>query len=159
MLFVVAAGCGGGASFVDQVYRDEESRYRVGELGGGWERMAVEQNDLAFHHSDLGAVVQVNANCDPGADVPLTALTNHLLIGFTDREWHSSQTIPFDGREALRSHITASLDGVPRELLLYVLKKDECTYDFALVAPPGDTYRRAERDFERFVADFTTEVR
>lgn len=158
LALVLALGCGGGATFADNVYRDREATYRVGELGPGWERITMEGNDLAWHHDGLGAVVQVNATCDPFQDVPLSALTNHLLIGFTEREMRSSETVPLDGREALRSHLVARLDGVPRELLLYVMKKDMCTYDFALVAPPGDEYRGAEPAFERFVAGFTTEL-
>lgn len=152
-----AAGCG-GASFSDQIYRDGEARYRVGEIGRAWQRLEVEDNDLAWHDPQTGAIIQVNATCDPFQDVPLRALTNHLLIGFTDREWRSSEPVPLDGREALRSHLVAKLDGVPRELLFYVLKKDRCTYDFALITPPGEPYRRAEPEFERFVAGFTTEL-
>jgi hypothetical protein len=151
-------GCAGGGQLQGQVFRDAEARYRVGALGGGWDRIDMGDNDLAWHHDAIGAIVQVNATCDPFQDVPLTALTNHLLIGFTERRWRSSQVVPLDGREALRSHVVAKLDGVPRELLFYVLKKNECTYDFALIAPPGTSYERAEPDFERFVAGFTTEV-
>lgn len=153
-----AAGCGGGASFADHVYTDPEARYRVGAIGGGWERIGIEQNDLAWLDERTGAVVQVNASCDPFQDVPLSALTNHLLIGFTDREWRSSEAVPLDGREALRSHVVARLDGVPRELLLYVLKKNRCTYDFALIAPPGEPFRAAEPAFERLVSGFSTEL-
>jgi hypothetical protein len=149
-------GCGGGAELRGNVVEGQQASYRIGDLGAGWQRVAIEDNDLAWHHPELGAVVQVNATCDPFQDVPLRALINHLLIGFTDREFLGSDRIPLDDREALRSHLTARLDGVERELLLYVLKKDECTYDFALVAPPGERYRRAEPDFERFVAGFST---
>jgi hypothetical protein len=158
-LAAASSGCGGGPTLQGDVVRGQQANYRIGELGAGWQRVAIEDNDLAWHNPGAGAVVQVNATCDPFQDVPLTALTNHLLIGFTDRVYHSSDVVPLDGREALRSHVTARLDGVERELLLYVLKKDECTYDFALVAPPGDRYRRAEPDFERFVAGFQTRVR
>lgn len=157
-LVLFAAGCGGGASFSNHVYRDAEAHYRVGEVGSRWERVGIGDNDLAWHDAGTGSVVQVNATCDPFQDVPLSALTNHLLIGFTDREWRSSDGVPLDGREALRSHVVARLDGVPRELLLYVLKKDQCTYDLALIAPPGDAFRAAEPEFERLVAGFTTEL-
>ncbi|HJL17228.1 MAG TPA: hypothetical protein RMH99_16290 [Sandaracinaceae bacterium LLY-WYZ-13_1] len=157
-LALAALGCGGGGTLAGQVYRDAEARYRVGDLGPGWDRLEMGDNDLAWHHDELGAVVQVNATCDPFQDVPLTSLTNHLLIGFTDREYRSSDVVPLDEREALRSHVVAKLDGVPRELLLYVLKKDECTYDFALIAPPAAGYERAAPAFERFVQGFTTEV-
>ena len=156
-LFLSVLGCGGGASLSGNLYRDAEASYRVGELGAGWESVRMDQNDLAWHSASLGAIVQVNATCDPSGDVPLTSLTNHLLIGFTDREMLSSDPVALDGREALRSHVVASLDGVPRELLLYVLKKDECTYDFALIAPTGERYTAAEPVFERFVASFSTE--
>lgn len=149
-------GCGGGRSFSAGLYTDSEASYRVGELGPDWERIEMSQNDLAWHSASRGAIVQVNATCDPFRDVPLTSLRNHLLIGFTDREIRSSERVPLDGREALRSQILASLDGVPRELLLYVLKKDQCTYDFALIAPPGESYAAAEPEFEAFVSAFAT---
>ncbi len=158
LALVIAAGCGGGATFVHDVYQDREATYRVGELGAGWERLSIGDNDLAWHNASIGAVAQVNATCDPFQDVPLTALTNHLLIGFTDRDYRSSETVPLDGREALRTHVVAKLDGVPRELLFYVLKKNDCTYDFSLITPAGDGYREAEPMFERLVAGFTTEV-
>lgn len=155
---LLMVGCGGGGTLAESVYRDAEARYRIGELGDGWDRLEIGDNDLAWHHDEIGAIVQVNATCDPFQDVPLTSLTNHLLIGFTDRDYVSSDLVPLDGREALRSHVVAELDGVPRELLLYVMKKDRCTYDFALIAPPDASYRRAEPEFERFVRGFTTEA-
>ena len=155
---LAAVGCGGGGTLAGREYTDPEAEYRIGELGPGWERLGIGDNDLAWHNAEIGAVVQVNATCDPFQDVPLTSLTNHLLIGFTDRDYISSDRVPLDGREALRSHVVASLDGVPRELLLFVMKKNRCTYDFALIAPPGESYRRAEPRFEAFVSGFTTEV-
>lgn len=154
---ILLGACGGGATLTGGVYADGEARYRIGDLGEGWDRIGVDQNDLAWHHDALEAVVQVNSTCDPFQDVPLTSLTNHLLIGFTDREWVSSDRVPMDGREALRSHVRARLDGVPRELLLYVMKKDECTYDFALVTH-AEAFDEASRVFERFVGEFSTDV-
>lgn len=152
------AACGGGGALLGDVYRDGEASYRIGQLPDGWESVGVRRNDLAWHHEGHGSIVQVNASCDPFSDVPLTSLTNHLLIGFTDREWRSQDIVPLDSRDALRSHVSARLDGVPRELLLYVLKKDECTYDFALVAPPGEGFESARAEFEPFVQGFSTEV-
>lgn len=142
------------------VYRDAEARYRIGPVGASWTPLDVEgEGDLAWHDPRAGAVVHVNATCDPGADVPLTALTNHLLAGFTAREVVSEELVPFDGREALRTHVRARLDGVPRELLLYVLKKDGCVYDLGLVTPTGRAFEDALTSFEPFAAGFTTEVR
>lgn len=154
-----ALACGGGPALRGNVFEGEETRYRVGELGPGWQRLDVaDQNDLAFHHEGAGAIVQVNSSCDPTSDVPLTSLTNHLLIGFTERDIRDQRVIPMDEREALRTHVVARLDGVPRELLLVVMKKDDCVYDFALITPPDASFAQAAPEFERFVGGFSTSV-
>ncbi len=157
-LVTALAACGGGGGQLrGSVYSDREARYRIGTLSGEWQRLRVDdQNDLAWRSERLGSIVQVNATCDPGSDVPLTALTNHLLLGFTDRDTREQTIVPMDGREALRTHVIASLDGVPREILFYVLKKDDCVYDLTLLTPVGPSFERALVEFEPFVQGFTT---
>jgi hypothetical protein len=149
------AACGASTSFREGVYRDGEARFRVGALDASWERLDLAQNDLAWRRD--AAIIQVNATCDPFQDVPLTALTNHLFIGFRDRTIRRQERISLDGREALRTRAVASLDGVPRELLFVVLKKDACTYDFALIGPEGPAFAAALPAFDRFVGGFSTE--
>ncbi len=151
-------GCGGGTHLHGRDYRDDEAHYRIGELGAGWAPVVVQDNDVAFHSERLGAIVQVNATCDPAGDIPLTVLTNHLLAGFTQRQTLSEDLLPMDGREALRTHVIARLDGVPRELLIFVMKKDDCVYDLTLIAPEGPSFASAQTVFEGFVGGFTTEV-
>lgn len=159
MLLGLAACSGGGGQLRGTRYSDREASYRIGPLSSEWQRLSVEdQNDLAWRSEPLASIVQVNATCDPGSDVPLTALTNHLLMGFTERDLRAQDIVPMDGREALRTHVVARLDGVPRELLFYVMKKDDCVYDLALLAPPGAQFERALVEFEPFVAGFTTET-
>lgn len=156
LLAIAFAGCGGGTHLHGRDYRDDEAHYRIGELGEGWAPITVQDNDVAFHSERLGAIVQVNASCDPAGDIPLTVLTNHLLAGFTQRQTLSEDLLPMDGREALRTHVVASLDGVPREMLIFVLKKNDCVYDLVLVAPQGEPFTRAQTVFESFVSGFTT---
>jgi hypothetical protein len=157
-LAAVGLGACGGARYDGAVYADGDVRYRAEAPGAGWSRVRVAgHNDLAWSSDALGAVVQVNATCGrPDDDVPLRWLTEHLLNGFTAREVHAQETFTLDGREALRTHVTARLDGVPRELLFVVLKKNGCVYDLALVAPPGERFARARPDYERLVASFRT---
>ncbi|MBN1653626.1 MAG: hypothetical protein JXA30_07600 [Deltaproteobacteria bacterium] len=120
-----------------------------------WERVFVgDQNDLAWRHPEFNAIIQVNASCSPSMDIPLRALTNHLLIGFTEREIQEQKLLPMAGREALRTHLTAKLDGVPREMVFDVLKKDGCVYDFSLIAPPDARFSRALKDYLSLIAGF-----
>jgi len=149
-------GCG-GSQYDGQLYRDEESRYTVGQWDSGWQRVELgEGADLAFEAEALDSLAQVNASCDPALDIPLSSLTNHLLIGFTERDGLTQETVPFAGREALVTDLAAKLDGVPRRLHLVVLKKDGCVYDFALVGPVDARFGRARTNFDAWLAGFST---
>jgi len=154
-LTIWALGCA-HASFQGGVYRDEEASYHVGEFGSDWRRLELDEpTDLAFEAPALDVVAQVNASCDPALDIPLSSLTNHLLIGFTEREGREQQTLPFAQREALFTQLDAKLDGVPRRLRLVVLKKNGCVYDFALIGPPDARFDRARRDFDAWLSGFS----
>ncbi|HEX8953495.1 MAG TPA: hypothetical protein VF945_16680, partial [Polyangia bacterium] len=63
------------------------------------------------------------------------------------------ETVPLDRREALRTRVTAKLDGVPMTLELYVVKRDGCIFDLSYAAPP-DAFERGAADFRRFVDGF-----
>ncbi|MFW6023506.1 MAG: hypothetical protein ACOC9O_02060, partial [Myxococcota bacterium] len=118
------SGCGSAGHLEGQVFHGQDATYRVGHLGSDWKRLDVEgQNDLAFALPSQAAIIQVNASCDPALDIPLEALTKHLLIGFTDRDVRSQERVPMAAREALRTHATAKMDGVPRELIFQFKKR------------------------------------
>ena len=158
LVFALAGACG-GARYAGGVYRDADARYAVAPPGAGWTRVeAAGDNDLAWREPALGAVVQTNARCTPDLDIPLEALTAHLLIGWTEREDRQEERIPFDGREALRTELRAKLDGVERGLVFVVMKKDGCVYDFALVAPPS-RLAEARAAFDEVLGSFTTQPR
>ena len=156
-LFLLLAACGASGTYQSGVYRDAETSYAVASPGDGWDAIEVrDRNDLAWRNPRVGAIVQVNSTCSAEYDVPLTALTNHLLVGFTERDLQSQELEAMDGREALRTHVLAKLDGVPRELMLVVLKKNDCTYDFALVAPPGEPFAAGRVSFDAMLRSFAT---
>ena len=92
-----------------------------------------------------------------GDDAPLAVLTNHLLMGTTEREFDAQDTVPFDSREALHTLLRAKLDGVPMQYDIYVMKKDGCLYDLVYVAPPG-RFADGAADFERFAKGLRTEA-
>jgi hypothetical protein len=154
---LAAMGCATTGTLQNGVYRGAETSYRVGLLGEGWTAVTVDrQNDLAWHNDSKEAVIHVDSECDPALDIPLTALRSHLMIGFTERELVEELVVPMDGREALRTQFTAKLDGVPRQILLQILKKNGCVYDFGLITPLGPTFDEALPDLDRVLAGFTT---
>ncbi|HEX7601455.1 MAG TPA: hypothetical protein VF316_07620 [Polyangiaceae bacterium] len=153
-LAVTALSCGGSKTFDGSVYRGGELAFRVGPIPSSWHRLDRNDAPLVFRDEAAQATVLVNGRC-PGDDAPLLALTAHLLIGTTERDIRSEETVPFDGREARHTIVTAKLDGVAKTLDLYVLKKDKCVYDFVYITAP-DRYEAAGPAFQTFVTGFHT---
>ena len=151
-------GCG-GPSFDGAVYRSNELSFRVGPLPPDWRGIQVDGARLAFRDDRRGATIAMNGRCGvDGDDVPLTALTHHLFLSFTDIQVLASERQHLDAREALRTELLAELDGVPRRFVVYVLKKDGCVYDFMWIGDP-EAPRSSSDDFQRFVLGFSTDVR
>ena len=154
-LTLLLAACGKEA-WDGNVYHAGRASFRTGPVPGGWERITLEGAMLAFRDRASGGTVNLYSRCGKdGDDVPLTALTNHLLIGFTAREQKEQKVVPLDGREAMRTIIYAKLDGVPVALAIYVLKKDGCVYDLVWVAPPA-AFDGGLTSFDTFVSGFAT---
>ena len=157
VLFVPLLGACGGArpAFDGTTYTSGQIAFRVPPPPPAWKRIDVEGAALAFRDEPNDASILVEAHCgERDEDVPLAALTNHLIMGTTERETSLEETIPFDQREARHTRMTAKLDGVPRLFDIYVLKKNGCVYDFVYVAAPE--HAEAASEFERFVSGFRT---
>jgi hypothetical protein len=143
-------------TFDGRVYRTPEFSFRVGPMPADWRQIESETSLLAFRDDRQRATVAVNGRCGKdGDDVPLQALTHHLFLEFTDRRVLSQEIMKLDGRDALRTELTAELDGVAKHFDVYVLKKDGCVYDFLYIAdtsaaPSGRT------GFGHFVRGFAT---
>jgi hypothetical protein len=149
-----AAGCSAGLQ--GDTFRGEGFSFRIGALPETWRRVDVSHAALAYRDERDGATIVLNGRCGvDGEDVPLEALTQHLFLRFTEREIVEQKVVPFDHREALRTILTAKLDGVPMKFEVWVLKKDGCVYDLAFMAAPPRFARGAE-EFERFVRGFST---
>jgi len=151
-----SAGCGSAESFDGRVFHGGRSSFKTGPIPASWERLKLDGPLLAFHDKETDGSIDVYAQCGKDADdVPLVALTKHLLIGFTERDFKEEKLLPLDGREALHTRLDAKLDGVKMSLDIYVLKKDGCVYDLVYVAYP-ERFPQGLQGFESFVAGFGT---
>jgi len=152
---LAAAGCG-AAGLTGDTFHGEGFAFRIGTLPAGWERVDVSHTALAFRDARDGGTIVLNGRCGvDGEDVPLAALTQHLFLRFTEREIEEQTVVPFDRREAMRTLLTAKLDGVPMKFEVWVLKKDGCVYDLAFMAAPS-RFARGAAEFESFVRAFAT---
>ncbi len=157
-LLIGLSGCGGASaeSFDGAVYRKGPLAFQIGTVPAGWRSVDLNHATLAYRDDAHGASVLVNGRCHrPDESTPLLALTNHLLIGSTERNVLSQTTEPFDGREALHTKMSAKWDGVPISFDIYVTKKDGCIYDFVYMGDPT-AFDGGAPDFEAFVRSFRT---
>jgi hypothetical protein len=109
------------------------------------------ETDVGFYSAHAGSVIQLNATCrDDAEGAPLTTLTNHLLIGYTERRIVSQKEQALIGRAALHTVVEGELDGVAVTLDLYVVKRDGCIFDLSL-AGPSSRYPAGKGAFADFV--------
>ena len=156
LVVLAAEGCAHSESFDAGVFRKGEVAVHLGPLPAGWRRVDVEGADLAFRDDAREGSTLFDVRCGRrDDDAPLAALTMHLVMGTTERQFDVQETIPFDGREALHSRLRAKLDGVPMEYEIYVMKKDGCVYDIVYVASP-EHFAEGTGDFERFACGVHT---
>lgn len=153
-----AGGCAAAPTFDGTLYRGRDVAFRVPTPPAAWRRIEITASDLAFRDDPHDASILVNSRCAASdRDAPLLALTEHLIIGTTDRHITREETVPFDGREARHTVLEARLDGVPMSYDIYVMKKDGCVYDLVYVALPGvATTASGTADFDAFVRGFHT---
>lgn len=158
---VGALAClGGGCASTEVQVRGHEVTgtnlsYEFGPVSPQWRSIHIEENDAAWFDEQSHGTVHVDHTCDRSQDTPLPALVQHLLIGFTERETVLEETVPFDRREARHVVLRARLDGVPRAMELYVMKKDGCVYDLGFVAPP-ERFESGRPAFTAFAMGFHT---
>ena len=153
----LAIGCGGSAATFDGgVYRKGPIAFQVGAAPPSWRKVEVSDAALAWRDDAHDASVLVNARCKkPDDGTPLTALTNHLVMGSTEREIVFEKVEPFDGREALHTKMRVKWDGVPIALDMFVMKKDGCVYDLVYMGSPSG-FESGAPPFEAFARGFRT---
>jgi hypothetical protein len=99
------------------------------------------------------AIVTLTSSCTRPTESSLEQLTRHLFFGLRNVELVERQTLTLDGQPALRSRVTATLEGKPVHLEVVVLRHDVCVFDFSLMSPRalGAPDRNA---FQQFVTSF-----
>jgi hypothetical protein len=97
-----------------------------------WNPQDRGEGDEAFQ-LDSGAVVTLTSSCGKNNAYPLETLTKQLLIGARKIKIIEQKRKKVSGGEGLYSVVTAVYDGVPMNLVLFVIPIDSCVFDFTLL--------------------------
>ncbi len=157
---LILAGCRGWQG--DQFLRHRspasraarETSYAFGTPGEPWRAVRnAEHVQVAWLHPELGAMIELHAQCDEQGDSSLEQYTDHLRIDWTDWTIVSQQAERLVGRAALRTVVDAQLDGVPRRNEFLVVKRSGCLFDLRYSARP-DSFDAGRAAFVRVVEGF-----
>ena len=158
-LVSLAAACAGShGTYSDGHFVSDRAKYTFAPPAEGWVEVTLPTANAAWHNPALAASLMVNSHCEGVSDSPLEGLTSDLLMGMTEREILSQERVPASKREALQTVATGKLDGVPRKLELFVMKKDGCVYDIVLDASP-EHFESARTAFAKVRDGFNVDAR
>lgn len=138
-----------------RVFLQNKNYYHVGILPDGWRRMDTKARVISWHNEAYKSSVTTDAFCGKSfSDRPLDTLAGELASALSnDRMTTSSREMMLDERGALRLSVAGTMDGVPVEMDIVVVKKNGCNFDFIAVMPP-DAPNQVTDDFEDFFNGF-----
>jgi hypothetical protein len=138
-------------------YAGSTKFYRVGLLPEGWERIETRARTISFYSADLGASISTDAYCGRSVDDrSLASLGGDLITALEGRKVADEREFMLADRGALRQLVTGTVDGVPTDVDLVVVRKDGCVFDFYLVTQ-GGAPAGAVAAFEAFFGGFAYE--
>lgn len=160
--FVLAISClGGGIDKTGSVVKHHQGKvltqgggsFVIGVLPKTWQQKKIKERAILFSNSEDGASITVSTWCKLAFDdAPLPILSDQLYIGLTEVKHLESANHNLAGHDALRTSASGLMDGAPVYLRSYVLKMQNCVFDFLYVSTP--TVFDSVQDFENLVHGF-----
>lgn len=159
---LACGGWDGGALYKERVRLRKrkdpyDTTYRIGVPGDGWRPHKQRGSQVAWERDEGAGLMAARAQCHEHGDRSLDHFLDDLRLDFGAWREAPRQRSMFVGREALRTTLTASLDGVPVQMEVVVLKKNGCLFDFWYMAPQR-VFSSHLTDFERFLGGFAFPV-
>lgn len=127
--------------------------FRVGVLPSNWQRESIKWKAVLFRERETQATITVSSWCKSAfSDEPLKDLDRELYHGLSKVRVLDSQTVKLAHFDARRTTAIGEFDGRAVRLRTYVLKLNECVFDFAYVTKDGRT--AYQKDFDTMVLGF-----
>lgn len=115
-----------------------------------WKGPKLKYKEMVYTHDGIGGTIVTDALCGPKfEDTPVVLLAKHLFYKLDHAQIKPARYFTLDGREAVRVDGTGSMDGVPLQMQVVVMKKNFCLYDFVYFAPPK-SFAAGRKDFENY---------
>lgn len=110
------------------------------------------ESDSAYQNKK-GSIITLNSTCSYDSKFSVDVLTKQLLLGARKIKYKEKKKILVDGKEGQYSNVQASLDNKPFNLLIFILPKNDCVFDFTLVSTKNIELEEQE-EFNSFFKSF-----
>jgi hypothetical protein len=138
----------------NRVFIRHDRWYRVGKLPEDWENLKVKVRAAAWYNPAYRSTISTDVLCEVSAgDRSLGVVAGEVSAAMDNRIVTDTKKFTLDERGALREHVTGSVDGVPLEMDIVVLKKNNCAFNMVAITPP-DQMLGVKPIFEEFFAGF-----
>lgn len=135
------------------VVKTKGGAFRVGELPSAWKKQPIKFRAILFENQNDQATITLDSWCQRAVDDrSLEVLTQQLLKGITNIKIIKQETVDMDGRAALQTDASGTMDGQDIFISLYVLKMNYCVFDFFFVSKPNQL--ETLPDFKALVEGF-----
>lgn len=136
-----------------QIITNSGGAFRIGRLSADWQQQKTDWRAVLFRSHRTQATISISSWCKSAfSDSELKFLDRELYHGLKDAHVVDSQIVRLDGFNAKRTSARGNFDGHLVYLRTYVLKLNECVFDFAYVAEPGQI--ESASDFDHLVQGF-----
>lgn len=142
----------------NRIFITHDRWYYVGKLPDGWQDLKTGAKTASWYNPEYLSTITTDVLCEASAgDSPLESVAGDIVAAIEDRTVTDSREFTLDGRGALRETVSGSVDGVPLMMETVVVKKDNCSFNMAVIAPPGEM-PNVRPFFDDFVNGFHYEL-
>ncbi len=135
-------------SFVSNSESVEKSKnLNLNFKNSSWNKIDSDKADYALKHKESRSIMIINSLCKKYDRTTLEQLTENILAGLQESQVTNKKSLRLFDRESLRTKASGKLDGVTTHMLIEVVKKDRCIYDFVLITKNSKLDNALENDF------------
>lgn len=109
------------------------SNYKLQPPPSPFNRIDNEETDLAWQNPQTGNSIALLTECSEQKDPSLTSLEDETIQALTNPKVLKTEEIQFQERAARRTKAEGTVDGVPVQMDVLILKKNNCSYTFTFV--------------------------
>lgn len=140
-------------AYYNGVVQTEGGSFRIGKLPNYWKLKKTKFRALVFVNKEDASTITIDSFCKSAVDGgSLQDLTGKLFHGIGDFKITDQHTQLLANRTVLKTEAQGKVDGARLFLSAYVMRMNECVFDFIYVNTPDDL--ESYTDFKSMVKGF-----